>query len=86
VQLARLGGRRQHQFSLTGDTVNIASRLLETAKSHYASLAVSGAVADAVLEQGAAGLLQGMRRVPDHPIRGRRGHVDVWLGGADVTV
>ncbi len=84
VLLARLGGERRRTFSLAGDTVNLASRLMEVAKEHGASLAVSGAVADAVAGTPAEAGLTGLELKPAHAIRGRQAPVDVWLGpGAD---
>ncbi len=79
VQVARLGGRRHRQLSLAGDTVNLASRLMEVAKSHDAALAVSGPVAQIAREHGAAALLETLHYLSDEPIRGRCGRVEVWL-------
>jgi adenylate cyclase len=41
VILSRLGSPTQQQITATGDTVNVASRLLEVAKQHHCRLVVS---------------------------------------------
>jgi adenylate cyclase len=41
VVFSRLGGITHQQIAATGDTVNVASRLLEVAKQQHASIAVS---------------------------------------------
>lgn len=79
VQVARLGGRQHRQLSLAGDSVNLASRLMEVAKQHGVRLAVSEPAAAQVRAAGQAALLAGLEHRPDQDIRGRRGVVDVWL-------
>lgn len=75
VILSRLGDETQQQISVSGDTVNLASRLMEIAKTEGAILAASAPVAEA---GRSAGL-----RAPDAlrtlPVRGRAGEVDVAL-------
>lgn len=41
VILSRLGATSHQQIAATGDTVNVASRLLEIAKDHHAEIVVS---------------------------------------------
>jgi adenylate cyclase len=75
---SRLGGDSHQHITATGDTVNVASRLMEVAAAHHASLALSDALyhaagpARSVLESG----------VLDGPfatsIRGRAGSLPVW--------
>lgn len=81
VELARLGGRRQHQFTLAGDTVNVASRLMEIARGHGAALAVSGPVVAAARATGGASVAEGLTLRQAEPVRGRRGRIDIWIGG-----
>ena len=75
VILSRLGDETQQQISVSGDTVNLASRLMEIAKAEGAILAASAPVAE-------AGRTAGLR-APDAlrtlPVRGRAGEVDVAL-------
>ena len=75
VVLSRLGDENQQQVSVTGDSVNLASRLMEIAKAENASIAAS------------ADLLTDLHNPPRHasdkiktvPVRGREGTVDVHL-------
>ncbi len=41
VVLSRLGHENQQQITATGDSVNVASRLMEVAKNHHSSVALS---------------------------------------------
>jgi adenylate cyclase len=79
VQVARLGGRQQHQLTLAGDTVNLASRLMAVAKERGVALAVSAAAVANVPDSRTAPL-SGMVYTAAMPIRGRQAAVDVWLG------
>lgn len=82
VQVAQLGGRHHRQLSLAGDTVNLASRLMEVAKEHGVRLAVSEPLAAQVRAAGRADLLSGLALRAGQTIRGRRAVVDVWLEAA----
>ena len=79
VQVARLGGRQQHQLTLAGDVVNLASRLMAVAKDRGVGLAVSAATIKQGPETGSADLA-GMAYSAAVPIRGRQAPVDLWLG------
>ncbi|WP_200341301.1 CHASE2 domain-containing protein [Rhodovibrio sodomensis] len=81
VQVARLGGRQQHQLTLAGDTVNLASRLMAVAKERGVGLAVAGAVV-AQAPEAARAHLAGLVHCPATAIRGRQAPIDVWLGPA----
>lgn len=80
---SRLGGDSHQHITATGDTVNVASRLMEVAASHHVDLALSDALYHAaerertVLE---AGLLEGPFATS---IRGRAGPVPIWLWKRD---
>lgn len=77
VVLSRLGHDSQQQISATGDCVNVASRLLEIAKEHNATIVLSSDLidaADAVTENPA-----GVPRLETVAIRGRKGTVQVGL-------
>lgn len=75
VILSRLGDDLQQQISVSGDSVNLTSRLLEVAKAHRASIA---ATAETVHGTNLAGI-----RPPDArrtvTLRGRHGEVEVAL-------
>ena len=78
VVASRLGGSRQ-QITATGDTVNVASRLMEVAARHGAELALSTEILDRAGELSApykSGKLSGPLETQ---IRGRSGSVAVWL-------
>jgi len=75
VVLSRLGHAEQQQVTVTGDGVNLASRLMDVAKSAGANVAASAAATDALTAPPSP--------APDAlfstPIRGRRAAVDVAL-------
>jgi adenylate cyclase len=79
IVASRLGGGSFAHITATGDTVNVASRLMEVAASHGAALALSD---DLLRHAGpnstvhARGFLTGPR---DAPIRGRSADLAVWL-------
>lgn len=75
VVLSRLGDENQQQVSVTGDSVNLASRLMEIAKSEGASIA---ATADLLgrLQNPAPGTEDKIKTLP---VRGRAGSIDVHL-------
>lgn len=79
VIASRLGGESHQHIAATGDTVNIASRLMEVAASHRTELAVSDEllhVAGEDCDLYKAGVLQGPIETN---IRGRSGSLAVWL-------
>ena len=82
IAVAILGGRRQGQVSITGDTVNLASRLQESAKAARAAFVTTG---ETLL---AAGLdpehPTGFEFLAADPTRGRKQSVRIYgrvLGG-----
>jgi len=77
IVASRLGGGSQQQITATGDSVNVASRLMEVAAQNGADLALSGDLYRAAGEAlPASGQLQGPMQ---SPIRGRSGTMTVWL-------
>ena len=81
VMIAALGGEAQRQLTAAGDTVNVASRLESLSRGTRAPISISDAVHQAVRDAGRAELLQGFRRLPPQPLRGRLGVITVWVGG-----
>ena len=76
---SRLGGGSQQQITATGDTVNVANRLMEVAAGHGVVLALSDDLFQAAGGDQAvfaSGKLSGPAR--SH-IRGRTGTLPVWL-------
>ena len=83
IVASRLGGDSHQHITATGDTVNVASRLMEVAAKQGATLAVS----DDLLRQAGAesalrecGTLTGPRETR---IRGRSRALSVWLWRSD---
>ncbi|MBR0957594.1 CHASE2 domain-containing protein [Bradyrhizobium japonicum] len=76
IVASRLGESHQH-ITATGDTVNVASRLMEIATQNDARLALSDTLLDAADFQGAPdGVLTGPLPAK---VRGRSGVVTVWF-------
>lgn len=85
ISASRLGGESHQHITAIGDTVNVASRLMEVAASHHADVALSDDLfraageACSVFDSGAlAGTLQ-------TSIRGRSGTLPIWLWHAGKT-
>jgi adenylate cyclase len=79
VVASRLGGGDRQQITATGDTVNVASRLMEVAKKHGAELALSTEilhVAGQANDLHRTGTLEGPLETE---IRGRSGSITIWL-------
>jgi adenylate cyclase len=79
VVVSRLGGGSHQHITATGDSVNIASRLMEVAASHGARMAISD---DLLREAGADCALHAEARLRgpiQTEIRGRTGLVSMWL-------
>jgi len=76
---SRLGGESHHHITATGDTVNVASRLMEIAAHHGVQLAAG----DELLRAAGAGcaLLKTGRLFGPHEarVRGRSATVTTWL-------
>jgi adenylate cyclase len=79
IVASRLGGGSYHHITATGDTVNVASRLMEVAASHGVELAVSDELLDAA-GRGCALFKSGRLTGPQEtPIRGRSSSLMIWL-------
>jgi adenylate cyclase len=77
IVASRLGGGSYHHITATGDTVNVASRLMEVAASHGVELALS----DELLHAAGQDLFKsGSLTGPEESrIRGRAGSLMIWL-------
>ena len=75
VIAALLGGERQGQITVAGDTVNVASRLQEMGKEHKVTIVASAEFVASVHKAGRDDMLTGMRRLTDqHGARPQRDH------------
>jgi adenylate cyclase len=85
IVASRLGGGSYHHITATGDTVNVASRLMEVAANHGVELAASNELLRAAGRDCAlykSGVLTGPRQTR---IRGRSGSLAVWLWRSDLA-
>jgi adenylate cyclase len=79
IVASRLGGGSYQHITATGDTVNVASRLMEVAASHGAELALSEELLNAAGRDCAlfkSGTLVGPKEAR---VRGRSGSLTIWL-------
>ncbi len=79
IVASRLGGRNHQHITATGDTVNVASRLMEVAARHDVRLAVSDTLRDAAEDIGARLRTGSLAGPVEAQIRGRTGSLTVWL-------
>jgi adenylate cyclase len=83
IVASRLGGGSYQHITATGDTVNVASRLMEVAASHRAALALS----DELVRKAGPGCIlfhRGLLTGPQQTrIRGRAHSLAVWLWRSD---
>jgi adenylate cyclase len=77
VTAAVVGGDRQAQVTVTGDIVNVASRLQEIAKEHGTAFVTSRAGLDAARLAGST-IVASFAPLVNQPVRGRSGHIEVW--------
>lgn len=80
VQLGVLGGDRHRRVSVSGDVVNTASRLQESARASEASLALSGALIAATPQARRWAEQRGLTRLVPQLLRGRAALEEVWVG------
>lgn len=81
VVISRLGGASHQHITATGDTVNVASRLLEIAKQRRAPLAIGDSLYTAAIAEAPA-LASGFTQPFAAPLRGRERPVIIrtWEG------
>jgi adenylate cyclase len=83
IVASRLGGDSHQHITATGDTVNVASRLMEVAAKQGATLAVSD---DLLQQTGAESALRGsgiLAGPKESRIRGRSRALSVWFWRSD---
>ncbi|OCK55287.1 adenylate/guanylate cyclase domain-containing protein [Bradyrhizobium sp. LMTR 3] len=79
IVASRLGGRSHQHITATGDTVNVASRLMEVAARHDVRLALSDTLRVAAEGAGARLKTGSLAGPVEAQIRGRSGTLTVWL-------
>ena len=79
IVASRLGGRNHQHITATGDTVNVASRLMEVAARHDVRLALSDTLRIAAERTGARLKTGSLAGPVETQIRGRSGSLTVWL-------
>jgi len=79
IVASRLGGRNHQHITATGDTVNVASRLMEVAARYDVRLALSDTLRDAAEGIGARLKTGSLAGPVEAKIRGRTGSLTVWL-------
>lgn len=78
VSIAEVGGRTHAQITVTGDTVNVASRLQALTRDWSTQVIVSDAVVHAVRAAGALEMLDGFAELPVQKVRGRDRRIRLW--------
>lgn len=76
---SRLGSGQRRQITTTGDTVNVASRLMEVAARAGMDVAVSNDLLQAAGEGNALSVSGTLSGPTETPIRGRANSIGVWL-------
>jgi adenylate cyclase len=79
IVASRLGGGSYHHITATGDTVNVASRLMEVAAGQGAELAVSDELLHAAGQECALFTSGNLAGPEETQIRGRSGSLMIWL-------
>jgi adenylate cyclase len=80
VLMGELGGQRQFAFTLSGETVAIASRLEGMTKTEGCTVLISGEVLDAARAAAPDGdpALEGFTALGERTVRGRSAPLDLW--------
>lgn len=80
VLMGNLGGEQQFSFTVTGDAVNVASRLEALTRNHKVTIIASDAVVDAAraADPSVEADLAGFFTIPGQAIRGRNEPIDLW--------
>jgi len=80
-----VGGATRLEFTVIGDTVNVASRLEELSRNLQADVVISDHMAKAIEAEGHGSVLDGFERSDPIVVRGRRQPIVLWSWRADGT-
>jgi adenylate cyclase len=78
VLMGDIGGATQFQFTVIGDTVNVASRLEAMTRQAGTALLVSEAVVEGARPHLDPALLARLEALPEQAVRGREGMLRCW--------
>lgn len=78
VAIGEIGGEQQAQFTLTGDIVNVASRLEALTRQHGTAIIASATLVAAAQACDRDKLLANFEELPPQPIRGREDPLQIW--------
>jgi adenylate cyclase len=78
VVVGEIGGENQVQLTITGDTVNVASRLEALTRTHGATIVASDTLVEAARAADGGTALDGFVELPKQTVRGRTGLLGLW--------
>ena len=78
VLIGDTGGTRQFTYTVTGDPVNVASRLQHITRELGVTIAASDAIIEAARSVDGGRLVEGFVEMPLHTLRGRERPIGIW--------